>query len=109
MSHFPISVPLDFPGNIVQVKSRIPALPGKSLFAMNRRFNKMHPAGFPHHPDGPAEAIIDITSGQPAFIPEEYIETNRAVALMFPNHGDKVDQAGLQCFHKAMGIKSRIS
>ena len=89
----------------MQIKSRIPALPGKSFFAMNRWFNKMYLAGLLYHPDEPAAAIINITSGKPTFTPDACIELNRAVELMFANHGDKVYAVGLQYFHKAMGIQ----
>lgn len=93
----------------MQIKSRIPALPSKSFFAMNRWFNKMYLAGLLYHPDEPAETIINIASGQPTFTPEESIELNKAVELMFANHGDKVYHVGLQYFHKAMGIKPEHS
>jgi hypothetical protein len=88
----------------MQIKTRIPALPGKSYFAMVRWFNKMYLAGLLYHPDEPAEAIINIASGQPTFTPEECTELNKAVELMFANHGDKVYEVGLKYFHKAMGI-----
>ena len=93
----------------MQIKSRIPALPNKSFFAMNRWFNKMYYAGLLYHPDELAEAIINTASGQPTFTPEECIELNKAVGLMFANHGDKVYQVGLQYFHKAIGIKPEYS
>jgi hypothetical protein len=88
----------------MQIKTRIPAVPGKSYFAMVRWFNKMYLAGLLYHPDEPAEAIINIASGQPTFTPEECTELNKAVELMFANHGDKVYEVGLKYFHKAMGI-----
>lgn len=93
----------------MQIKPRIPTLPGTSFFAMNRWFNKMYLAGLLYHPDEPAEAIISISSGQPTFTPEECVELNKAVDLMFASHGDKVYQVGLQYFHKAMGIKPEHS
>lgn len=93
----------------MQIKTRIPALPGKSFFAMNRWFNKMYLAGLLYHPDEPSEAIINITSGQPTFTPDECIELNKAVELMFTNHGDKVYHVGLQYFHKSMGMKPEHS
>ena len=89
----------------MQIKSRIPVLPGTSFFAMNHWFNKMYLAGLLYHPDEPAEAIINITSGKPTFTPEECAELNKAVELMFENHGDKVYHVGLQYFHKAMSMK----
>lgn len=100
-----LGVPPDFLKNIMQIKTRIPALPGKSFFAMNRWFNKMYLAGLLYHPDEPAVEITNITSGQPTFTPEECIELNKAVELMLANHGERVYQVGLQYFHKAMGMK----
>lgn len=93
----------------MQIKPRIPTLPGTSYFAMNRWFNKMYLAGLLYHPDEPAEAIINIASGQPTFTPEECTELNKAVDLMFANHGDKVYEVGLKYFHKAMDIKPKYS
>ena len=93
----------------MQIESRIPALPNKSFFAMNRWFNKMYQAGLLYPPDEPAETIFNTASGQPTFTPEECVELNKAVDLMFANHGDKVYQVGLQYFHKAMGIKPEHS
>lgn len=109
MRKFQLAVQRNFSENFMQIKSRIPALPNKSFFAMNRWFNKMYHAGLLYHPDEPAEAIISTASGQPTFTSEECVELNKAVGLMFANHGDKVYQVGLQYFHKAMGIKPEHS
>ena len=109
MRKFRLAVQPNFLENFMQIKSRIPALPNKSFFAMNRWFNKMYHAGLLYHPDDAAEVIVNTVSGQPTFTPEECVELNRAVDLMFANHGDKVYQVGLQYFHKAMGIKPEHS
>ena len=93
----------------MQIKPRIPALPNKSFFAMNRWFYKMHLAGLLYHPDDPAETIINLANGQPAFTPEECVQLNQSVNLMFVHHGDKVYDVGLHYFHKAMGIKPDYS
>ena len=93
----------------MQIKPRIPALPNKSFFAMNRWFYKMHLAGLLYHPDDPAETIINLANGQPTFTPEECLELNQAVDFMFDHHGDKVYDVGLHYFHKAMGIKPEYS
>ena len=69
----------------------------------------MYLAGLLYHPDESAEAIINTASGQPTFTPEECVELNKAVGLMFANHGDKVYQVGLQYFQKAIGIKPEDS
>jgi hypothetical protein len=84
----------------MQVKSRIPAQPNKSLFAMNSWFYKMYLAGLLYHPDEPAEAIVNISSGQPTFTPDECFELNMAVNFMFTHHGDKVYHVGLQYFKR---------
>jgi len=88
----------------MQTKARVPDLPNKSFFAMNRWFNKMYLAGLLYHPDEPAEAIVDIVSGKPTFTPVECAKLNKAVALMFKQHGDKVYEVGLRYFHKAMNF-----
>lgn len=93
----------------MQTKSRIPVRPNKSFFAMNCWFKKMYLAGLLYHPDEPAEAIINISSGEPTFTPDECIELNKAVNQMFSNHGDKVYQVGLQYFQKAMGVNPEYS
>lgn len=88
----------------MQIKHRIPNLPNKSFFAMNRWFYKMYQAGLLYHPDEPAEVIIDIASGKPTFTQLECMELNKAVDSMFKHHGDKVYEVGLHYFHKAMGF-----
>lgn len=93
----------------MQIKPRIPALPNKSFFAMNRWFYQMHLAGLLYHPDDPAETIINLANGQPTFTAEECGELNQAVDFMFDLHGDKVYDVGLHYFHKAMGIKPEYS
>lgn len=93
----------------MQINPRIPAIPNTSFFAMNQWFNKMYLSGLLYHPDEPAETIISIASGQPTFTPEECVELNKAVDLMFANHGDRVYQVGLKYFQKAMEIKPKYS
>ena len=93
----------------METKPRIPNLSNKSFFAMNRWFNKMYLAGLLYHPDDPAETIVNVASGKPTFTPEECIELNKAIGLMFDHHGDKVYEVGLMYAHKAMGIKPEHS
>lgn len=93
----------------MQIQMRIPAVPNKSFFAMNRWFYKMYLAGLLYNPDDPAETIINLADGQPMFTPEECLELNRAVGSMFEHHGDKVYEVGLHYFHKAMGIQPEYS
>ncbi len=84
--------------------SRIPEVPNGSYFAMNRWFYKMYLAGLLYHPDEPAETIVEITTGEPTFTPEECINLNKAVSVMFDRHGDTVYGCALKYFHKALGI-----
>jgi hypothetical protein len=88
----------------MQTQSRIPSLPNKSFFAMNRWFYKLYQAGLLYNVDDPAETIVDIASGKPSFTPEECITLNAAVDSLFEHHGDKVYEVGLHYFHKAMGL-----
>ncbi len=89
--------------------SRIPTVPNKSFFAMNRWFNKMYRAGLLYHPDDAAETIFNIQTGKPTFTQEECLSLNAAVAHMFEMHGDNVYAVGLKYFHKAMGIEPDYS
>lgn len=84
--------------------SRIPTLPNKSYFAMNRWFYKMYLAGLLFHPDDPPETIVDIQSGERVFTDAECDELNIAIKALFTYHGDAVYECGLKYFHKAMGF-----
>ena len=84
--------------------SRIPEVPNRSYFAMNRWFYKMYLAGLLYHPDDPAENIVQIATGEPTFTSEECVKLNKAVDLMFEHHGDAVYDCGLKYFYKALGI-----
>ncbi|MDO9235378.1 MAG: hypothetical protein Q7U28_04990 [Aquabacterium sp.] len=88
----------------MQTKVRIPNLPNKSFFAMNKWFSQMYLAGFLYHPDDAAEDIVSMI-GEPIFTAEECIELNKAVGLMFEYHGDKLYDVGLKYMHKALEIK----
>ena len=87
------------------LKTRIPALPNKSLFAMNRWFKKMYLARLLYHPDDAAETIFDIKTGLPTFTQDECLSLNQAVALMFQINGDKVYAVCLKYFYMAMKVK----
>jgi hypothetical protein len=93
----------------MHVSPRIPTLPNKSFFAMNRWFYKMYLAGLLYHPDDQAETIVSLSSGQPTFTPDECLELNRSVDLMFDHHGDNVYGVALHYFHKAMDIPPQFS
>jgi hypothetical protein len=89
----------------MQTKTRIPALPNKSYFAMNRWFYKMHQSGLLYHPDEQAENIVNIQTGEPSFTPQECEVLNTLMNQMFETHGDKVYEVCLNHVHKSMGIQ----
>ncbi|CAM8624624.1 hypothetical protein RAE19_09505 [Rhodoferax sp. TBRC 17660] len=89
----------------MQTTSRIPSLPNKSFFAMNRWFYKMQQAGLLYHPDERAEDIVDIETGAPTFDPVECELLDAMIDQMFEVHGDKVYDVCIKHVHKAMGIK----
>jgi hypothetical protein len=94
---------------IMQLSERIPALPNKSLFAMNRWFYKMQQAGLLFHPDDCAEDIVEINSGLPTFTEAECLKVNQAISRMFECHGDKVYEVALKYVHQAMGMRPDFS
>lgn len=85
------------------VISRIPTVPNKSYFALNRWFYKMYQAGLLFHPDDRPETIVDKKTGEREFTDEECVELSRAIDALFEYHGDAVYDCGLKYFHKAMG------
>lgn len=89
----------------MQTTSRIPSLPNKSYFAMNRWFQKMQQAGLLYHPDERAEDIVDIETDAPMFDPVECETLDALMDQMFEVHGDAVYEVCLKHVHKAMGIK----
>jgi hypothetical protein len=82
----------------MKTASRIPALPNNSYFAMNRWFYKMHQTRLLYNPDDSAAEIVSISTGEPLFTPDECVELDNTVALMFELHGDKVYDV---CLHYA--------
>jgi len=91
----------------MQTQARIPDLPNGSTFAMNGWFYKMHQADLLYHPDEPAETIVNISSGQPSFTPEECVQLNAAMDSMFEKHGDKVYDVAMVYFERAMGFRNQ--
>lgn len=49
----------------MQIKSRIPTLPNKSLLVVNFWISNMHIAGLLYQPNEPAEVILNITGTLP--------------------------------------------
>lgn len=89
----------------MQTTSRIPSLPNKSFFAMNRWFYKMQQAGLLYHPDERAENIVVIETGAPMFDSVECEVLDALMDQMFEVHGDKVYDVCVKHVHRAMGIK----
>lgn len=88
----------------MQTTTRIPSLPNKSYFAMNRWFSAMYQAGLLYHPDEQAENIVNIQTGDPTFSPEECEVLNSMMDQMVEIHGDKVYEVCLRYVHRAMNI-----
>lgn len=87
----------------MKIASRIPAVPNKSYFAMNRWFYKMYLAGLLYHPDDAPDTIVNTQSGERTFTDKECVELNHAITALFDHHGDAVYECGLKYFHKAIG------
>lgn len=85
--------------------SRIPALPNRSLFAMNRWFYKMYQSGLLYHPDESAENIVCLDTNETLFTKAECIVLNKAIDTMFKIHGDKVYDVCLHYSQMALGIE----
>lgn len=89
----------------MQTTARIPSLPSKSYYAMNKWFEQMHEAGLLYHPDERAENIVDIETDVPMFDAVECEMLDALMDQMFKVHGDKVYDVCLKQVHKATGIK----
>ena len=89
----------------MNVATRIPPLPNKSLHGMKSWFSKMCREGLLYHVDDRAENIVEITTGNPFFTPEECAQLNTSVDILFEAHGDLVYDVGIVYFHRAMGYK----
>lgn len=89
----------------MQTTARIPSLPSKSYFAMNKWFQQMQKAGLLYHPDERAENIVLIETGAPMFDSVECEVLDALIGQMFEVHGDKVYEVCLKHVHKALGIE----
>ena len=89
----------------MNVATRIPPLPSKSLRGMKSWFSKMCREGLLYHVDDRAENIVEIATGNPLFTPEECVQLNASVDILFEAHGDLVYDVGIVYFHWAMGYK----
>lgn len=49
----------------MKARNRIPAVPGKSSFALKRWFSRLHAAGLLFNPDDRPDEIVSIETGKP--------------------------------------------
>jgi hypothetical protein len=89
----------------MQNSVRIPSLPGKSRFALERWFYKLNANGLLFNPDDRPENIICIKTGEPLFSANECALLNESLNRLFEQHGDTVYDVALKYFHRAIGLK----
>ncbi len=89
----------------MNAQNRIPEVPGKSSFALERWFSRLDAAGLLFNPDDRPEDIVSIATGEPTFTPDECLVLNESLKKLFEHHGDRVREVALRHFHKAMGIQ----
>ena len=88
---------------------RIPDVPGKSVFALERWFYKLNQAGLLFNPDDAPEEIVSIATGQPVFSAAECKVLTESIDRLFEYHGDKVYEVAIKYFHRAMGITPELA
>ena len=89
----------------MQNKVRVPELPGKSRFALERWFYKLNASGLLFNPDDRPESIISNDTGEQLFSAAECRILNESLDRLFEHHGDTVREVALKCFYKSTGIK----
>lgn len=89
----------------MNTQNRIPAVPGKSSFALELWFSRLNAKGLLFNPDDRPEDIVSIATGEPAFTTAECALLNESLQILFEHHGDKVREVALRHFHKAMDIQ----
>lgn len=92
----------------MNTRARIPAVPGKSYFALLRWFGTLYASDLLFHPDDRAEEIVSIKTGEPTFTPEECGVLNASLEILFEHHGDKVYDVALCYAQRAMGIAKSV-
>lgn len=90
-------------------QTRIPDIPGKSAFALERWFYKLDQAGLLFNPDDAPEEIVSISTGEPVFSAEECKVLTESVNRLFEYHGDKVYDVALKYVYRAMGIAPEMA
>ena len=83
---------------------RIPKIPGKSSFALDRWFRQLYVAGLLFNPDDRPEDIVVIGTGEPLFTEQECLVLTESIDRLFECHGEKVYDVALKYFYKAVGI-----
>ena len=91
----------------MKTATRIPAIPNGSFFSMNHWFLKMYEADLLYHPDEDAENIVNVTTGEPTFTPEECARLNASIDLMFQKQGEKVYDVCMDYYQKALNITAQ--
>jgi hypothetical protein len=89
----------------MQNQVRVPELPGKSRFALERWFYKLNASGLLFNPDDRPESIIYNDTGEQLFSAAECRILNESLDRLFEHHGDTVREVALKYFYKATGIK----
>jgi hypothetical protein len=92
-------------GGSMNKLNRIPAIPGKSRFALERWFKKLHLEGLLFHPDDQPEDIVSIATGEQVFAPLECQKLREGIRILFESHGDLVYEVALNYFQKSMEVK----
>jgi hypothetical protein len=89
----------------MQNQVRVPELPGKSRFALERWFHRLSVSGLLFNPDDRPESIISNDTGEQLFSAAECRILNESLDRLFEHHGDTVREVALKYFYKATGIK----
>ena len=93
----------------MKIKNRIPAVPGKSSFALEHWFSRLNAAGLLFNPEDRPEEIVSTATGEPTFTTAECLVLNESLKILFEHHGDRVCEVALRYFHKAMDIQPDYS
>lgn len=85
-------------------KSRVPAVPNTSRFALEHWFNKLYLNDLLFHPDDSPESIVCVATGEATFTPQECEILNAGLDVLFEHHGDAVYEVALRYTYKAIGF-----
>jgi hypothetical protein len=90
-------------------QTRIPDVPGRSTFALERWFYKLDRAGLLFNPDDAPEEVVSISTGEPVFSEEECAVLTESIDRLFEYHGERVYNVALKYFHRAVGITPEMA